>query len=154
MPVEIERKFLIANTDWKENISEEVPIKQGYLSVTPERTIRVRTKGDKGYLTIKGKTINTTRAEYEYEIPLSEALELLGLCNKPLIEKTRYHVVTNGNLWEVDVFEGDNEGLIVAEIELENEAQEIILPNWIGEEVSHQNRYFNSQLSHTPFKNW
>lgn len=154
MPVEIERKFLVANANWKLKINKETPIKQGYLSSNLKRTVRVRVKGDKGYLTIKGKTINTTRAEYEYEIPLSDALEMMDLCENPLIEKTRYEVLANGDLWEIDVFEGDNKGLIVAEIELESEDQEITLPLWIAKEVSHERKYFNSELINNPFKSW
>ena len=154
MPVEIERKFLVANADWELKISKETTIKQGYLSSNPERTVRIRIAGEKGILTIKGKTVNTTRAEYEYEIPLSEALELMDLCEKPLIEKVRYEVLENGNLWEVDVFKGENNGLTVAEIELESETQEFTLPSWIRKEVSQEPKYYNASLIKNPFKNW
>jgi len=154
MAVEIERKFLVANSDWKLKISKEITIKQGYLSSNPERTVRIRIAGEKGIITIKGKTVNTTRAEYEYEIPLSEALELMELCEKPLIEKARYEILEHGNLWELDVFEGDNKGLIVAEIELESENQEFILPAWAGKEVSHESKYYNASLIKNSFKNW
>lgn len=154
MPIEIERKFLVANSDWKLKISKEITIKQGYLSSNPERIVRIRIAGEKGIITIKGKTVNTTRAEYEYEIPFSETLELMDLCEKPLIEKIRYEVLEKGNLWEVDVFEGDNKGLIVAEIELECEDQEVLLPEWVGVEVSHESKYYNASLINNPFKNW
>tara|TARA_B100000809_G_scaffold33236_2_gene29051 strand:- start:1510 stop:1974 length:465 start_codon:yes stop_codon:yes gene_type:complete len=154
MPIEIERKFLVAKADWKLKINKETLIKQGYLSSKPERSVRVRIAGEKGIITIKGKTIKTTRAEYEYEIPLVDAINLMDLCEKPLIEKTRYNVLENGNLWEVDVFEGDNKGLTVAEIELESEEQEFVLPKWIGQEVSHENRYYNASLIKHPFITW
>ena len=154
MPLEIERKFLISNSVWKLKIDAETTIKQGYLSSNPERTVRIRIAGQKGIITIKGKTVNTTRAEYEYEIPLADALNLMELCEKPLIEKTRYNVLENGNLWEVDIFDGENKGLIVAEIELESEDQEFILPNWVGKEVSHEAKYYNTSLIKYPFKDW
>ena len=120
----------------------------------PARTVRVRIKKGKGFLTIKGKTIKTTRQEFEYEIPLEEAQELLAWCVPSIIEKTRYLVKYEGLTWEIDVFEGDNKGLEVAEIELEKEAQIITLPTWIGQEVSHEARYYNANLITTPFKNW
>jgi len=154
MPIEIERKFLVANSDWKLNIRKEIRIQQGYLSAHPERTVRVRIASEKGIITIKGKTINTTRAEYEYEIPLSEAIELMRLCEKPILEKTRYEVLENGNCWEIDVFSGENKGLIVAEIELESETQEFSLPKWAGKEVSQEIKYYNSSLIKAPFKDW
>jgi adenylate cyclase len=154
MPIEIERKFLVANSDWKNNISTATLIQQGYLNSTPKRTVRVRISGEKGYLTIKGKTINTTRAEFEYEIPLLEAQELIKLCERPFIDKTRYEVVENGNCWEIDVFIGENKGLTVAEIELESEGQEFTLPKWLGKEVSHEAKYYNASLIKVPFKNW
>ena len=154
MPIEIERKFLIANSDWKLKISTEKRIQQGYLNSTPERTVRVRIKGTKGYLTIKGKTVNTSRAEFEYEIPLLEAQQMMALCEKPLIEKTRYEVLENGNCWEIDVFEGDNKGLTVAEIELESEDESFKIPSWAGKEVSHEPKYYNVSLIQHPFKNW
>jgi adenylate cyclase len=154
MPIEIERKFLVSNSDWKLNISKEIIIQQGYLSANPERTVRVRIAKEKGFLTIKGKTINTTRAEYEYEIPLSEAKELMTLCEKPILEKTRYEVLENGNCWEIDVFSGDIKGLIVAEIELESETQEFISPKWIGTEVSQETKYYKASLIKVHFKDW
>lgn len=154
MGLEIERKFLLANNKWRKNANSGNSIKQGYLNSHIERTVRVRVTKNKSTLNVKGKTAKTTRLEYEYEIPLLEAEQLLELCEKPIIEKTRYEIVENGNLWEVDEFEGDNSGLIIAEIELESEDQEVILPQWIGEEVSDDTRYYNSSLMKHPFKDW
>ena len=154
MGIEIERKFLLANTDWKLLSNEGTPIKQGYLNSNPERTTRVRVKGDKGFITIKGKNEGTKRLEFEYEIPINDAEELLALCEKPTIEKIRYEVHINNNIWEIDVFEGENQGLIIAEVELESENQEVMIPSWIGEEVSHENKYYNSELIKMPFTKW
>ncbi len=154
MGVEIERKFLLKNTDWQDVAGAGQVIKQGYLSLVKERTVRVRVKDAKGFLTIKGKTVNTTRVEFEYEIPLAEAEALLNLCEGAIIDKTRYNIVAKNLVWEVDVFEGDNKGLVIAEVELESEAQEINLPDWIGEEVSADSRYYNANLVTNPFKTW
>lgn len=154
MGLEIERKFLVKNTNWKGLIEQKNYIKQGYLNSNIERTVRVRITNQTAFLTIKGKTKNTTRQEFEYEIPFEDAESLLKLCETPLIEKVRYTVKHEGKLWEIDKFEGDNEGLVVAEIELANEDEEITLPNWIGEEVSHDAKYYNSSLIRKPFKNW
>ncbi|MFK8005275.1 MAG: CYTH domain-containing protein [Saprospiraceae bacterium] len=154
MPKEIERKFLLKNDNWKPQFTTRTIIKQGYLSTKKERTVRVRVLGEKGFLTIKGKTVGMTRLEFEYEIPVQEAKELLQLCEKPLIEKERFIVLMGKLKWEIDIFEGDNEGLELAEVELENEEQEVEIPEWIGEEVTFDNRYFNSSLVKLPFKNW
>ena len=129
-------------------------IKQGYLSSDIDRNVRVRLYGEKGKLTIKGRTKNLSRAEFEYDIPLEEAKALIEMCERPIIAKTRYLVKAQGNTWEIDVFEGENEGLIVAEIELANENQAITLPDWIGEEVSQDTRYYNVALIKHPFKHW
>jgi len=154
MPKEIERKFLLKNDNWKSQFTSRKIIKQGYLSTQKERTVRVRVLGKKGFLTIKGKTVGMTRLEFEYEIPVQEAEELLLLCQKPLIEKERF-IVSIGKLnWEIDIFEGDNEGLELAEVELENEDQVVEVPDWVGEEVTFDNRYFNSSLVKLPFKDW
>ncbi|MCK4888804.1 MAG: CYTH domain-containing protein [Candidatus Aminicenantes bacterium] len=154
MGKEIERKFLIKGNDWKKN-SKEVLFRQGYLSTVKERTVRVRTIDNKGFLTIKGITVGATRAEYEYEISVSDANEMLdSLCEKPIIEKTRTKIEYKGLIWEVDEFFGENEGLIVAEVELVSEDQEPAIPEWIGEEVTGDPRYFNSNLIKNPFKNW
>ena len=154
MPLEIERKFLVDNSDWKLKIQREIPIKQGYLNSTPDRTVRVRIAGEKSWITIKGKTIHTSRKEFEYEIPLNEALELIQMCERPLIEKTRYEILENGKLWEIDVFDGENNGLIVAEIELKSESEKFTFPKWLGKEVSHENKYYNASLIKNPFQNW
>lgn len=154
MPQEIERKFLLKNNDWKKEISCSTEIRQGYLSLDNERNVRVRTRGKKGILTIKGKTENISRKEFEYEIPQLEAEELLDLCHRPLIEKIRHEIVIGNHTWEIDEFLGENEGLIVAEIELEAEKQLFEKPNWLGKEVSDDVRYYNASLVKLAFKDW
>ena len=154
MALEIERKFLLKNDNWKALVKEEILIKQGYLNSEKERTVRVRTYGDKGVITIKGKTNNLTRKEFEYAIPLTEALQMLEIAEKPLIEKTRFIVINNGNTWEIDVFEGMNNGLLVAEIELESENEKFEIPEWIGQEVSTDPKYYNACLIKHPFTAW
>lgn len=151
--VEIERKFLIKTELWKP-IEKGTEIKQGYLSVNPERVVRVRIAGEKSFLTIKGKSIGLTRPEYEYEIPKNEAEELLRLCLDYPVEKMRYKEKINGLTWEIDVFSGANSGLVIAEVELTSEEQKLDLPVWIGEEVSDDYRYYNSWLSGNPFSKW
>ena len=154
MAHEIERKFLITGEAWRE-LAKGTAYRQGYLSTVKERTVRVRTIDDKGFLTIKGITVGATRAEYEYEIPAEDANEMLDdLCEQPIIEKKRYKVPLDGFIWEIDEFGGVNEGLIVAEIELESEDQEFNKPDWIGDEVSGDPRYFNSNLIANPFTTW
>lgn len=154
MGKEIERKFLLINNDWKLEANNGKKIIQGYLCSSDESTTRVRLYGDQAFLTIKGKTVGITRAEFEYEIPVNEALEIFKLCRKPLIEKTRY-LVKNGNLkWEIDIFEGENNGLEVAEIELNSEFQNFDKPYWLGKEVTYENKYYNSILVQNPYKNW
>jgi len=154
MGLEIERKFLIKNEDWKKSIQKQYTIKQGYLNTDPDRTVRIRIKGSKGILTIKGKTVKATRPEYEYEIPLKDAEEMIEFCEKPIIEKTRYIVEHQNKIWEIDIFGGENEGLIIAEIELDDENETFKIPDWIGTEVTTDTRYYNSNLSNTPFKQW
>lgn len=153
MPQEIERKFLLKNDDWRKD-AKGTFLKQGYLSTDKNRTIRVRVKGEKAYLTIKGITVNTARPEFEYEIPLDEANELFELCEKPLIEKTRYEVEYDNLTWEIDIFEGENKGLILAEVELQSVNQKVKLPDWIGEEVTGNRAYSNSNLVINPFSKW
>ncbi|NCG26427.1 MAG: CYTH domain-containing protein [Verrucomicrobiales bacterium] len=154
MGKEIERKYWIKEDTWRKNASGTT-YRQGYLSTVKERTVRVRTIDDKGFLTIKGITISTTRREYEYEIPMVDANEMLDeLCEKPIIEKTRFKISHAGLTWEIDEFAGVNQGLIVAEVELESEDQNIDFPPWVGEEVSSDPRYFNSNLIANPFANW
>jgi len=147
MPVEIERKFLVQNNTWQECVDAGVLYRQGYLLVSPEKTIRVRIVSQTAFLTIKGKSTGITRAEFEYEIPYSHATELLALCEGRIIEKQRYRFLYNGQLWEIDRFLGKNKGLVLAEVELESEDQKIELPPWIGEEVSTNPAYYNSTLS-------
>jgi adenylate cyclase len=154
MPTEIERKFLLSSDSWRKHCNKGISLKQGYLNSHKDRTIRVRIAGDAAWLTIKGRTTHNSRPEFEYEIPLADAISMLSLCEKPLIEKCRYIVIENNLTWEIDVFEGENEGLVVAEVELDSEKQEIDLPDWVGEEVSFDVRYFNANLVAFPFSKW
>lgn len=154
MAKEIERKFLVKTAAWKPH-GAGVPFKQGYLNTQKERVVRVRIEGDKAKLTIKGVTTGVTRSEFEYPIPVEDAAILLdNLCEKPLIDKHRHAEVHGGKTWEIDVFHGDNEGLVVAEIELGSETETFVRPDWAGEEVSSDPRYFNSNLLKHPFKKW
>ena len=154
MGIEIERKFLLTGTTWK-NLAPGTSYRQGYLNSIKERTVRVRTIDDKGFLTIKGISVGATRVEYEYEIPFDDAENLLNeLCEKPIIEKNRYKITHGGFVWEVDEFFGENEGLVVAEIELESEDQTFEKPEWVGVEVTGDPRYFNSNLIKNPFLKW
>ncbi|WP_017729855.1 CYTH domain-containing protein [Nafulsella turpanensis] len=155
MAQETERKFLPLY-HWKERVKDIIgeEIRQGYLNEDPHRTIRVRIKGNKGFLTIKGKTEGISRQEFEYPIPQQDAEGLLLLCKGPLIEKRRFTFMEGPQQWEVDEFFGDNAGLVIAEAELEHDLQALELPEWIGEEVSHDPRYYNSQLSQKPFGSW
>jgi adenylate cyclase len=154
--IEIERKFLVKSSDFKEQAFAQNQIAQGYLSSLPERTVRVRIKGKKGFLTIKGIGHHggMSRFEWENEIPLDEAQELLKLCEKGKIEKTRYEIRSGKHVFEVDEFYGENEGLIMAEIELESETDSFEKPDWLGEEVTNDERYYNAYLSKKPFKTW
>ncbi len=155
MGIEIERKFLVTNDNWREAASAALPIKQGYLVGGKEASVRVRLQGDKANLNIKSATLGVRRQEFEYAIPLEEAeLILTTLCQRPIIEKTRYLVSYANKQWEVDVFEGDNAGLIVAELELQDETEQFDPPPWLGEEVSDDPRYYNSCLSQHPYKDW
>lgn len=155
MPQEIERKFLVKG-DFKKYSSAKIKIKQGYLSTARERTVRVRVKGDKGYLTIKGIPNETgmSRYEWEKEIPLPEAEDLLTLCEAGLIEKVRFIVPDGEFTFEVDEFYGENQGLVVAEIELKSESDKFPRPVWLGEEVTGDLRYYNSMLIKNPFTRW
>lgn len=152
MPTEIERKFLIVGSDWR----TEAPTYcvQGYLNRDKERTVRVRIMDLQGFLTVKGLTVGATRPEFEYEIPLDEAHDLLPLCHGSLIQKMRHVQEYGGLTWEVDEFLGDNSGLIVGEVELEHEHQAIIIPPWAGKEVTDEPRYYNSNLSLSPYCEW
>ncbi len=154
MGTEIERKFLLKGDAWR-SLTVGTKYRQGYLNSTKERVVRVRTIDDKGFLTIKGITTGATRVEYEYEIPNTEATAMLDdLCEKPLIEKNRYKIDFDGLVWEVDEFFGENQGLIVAEVELKSEDQHFEKPEWIGDEVTGDPRYFNSNLILNPFAKW
>jgi len=154
MAKEIERKFLVRGEVWREK-AEGLSYRQGYLSTEKERTVRVRTIDSKGFLTIKGINVGATRNEFEYDIPVEDANQMLDeLCLKPIIEKKRYQIEHGGFIWEVDEFFGDNEGLILAEIELESENQSFETPSWIAEEVTGDPRYFNSNLIAQPFSSW
>lgn len=154
MAIEIERKFLVRSNEWRKD-AVGTPYRQGYLTTDPERTVRVRLAGDKGFLTIKGKTEGMSRCEFEYPIPVAEASELLDtLCLSPLIEKIRYCVKYAEHLWEIDEFAGENAGLILAEVELDSSDQLVELPPWVGEEVTTDPRYYNASLSQTPYQSW
>lgn len=154
MGKEIERKFLVTGDAWRE-LATGTFYRQGYLSTVKERTVRVRTINDKGFLTIKGISVGATRAEYEYEIPVADANAMLNeLCERPLVEKSRYKIKHEGHVWELDEFKGENQGLILAEIELSNEKESFTKPEWIGEEVTGDPRYFNSNLIKNPFTTW
>jgi adenylate cyclase len=154
MGLEIERKFLIKNDSWKNEIKKTISIRQGYLNSEVERTVRIRIQGERGVLTIKGKNQNVTRKEFEYQIPLDDALNLLSMCEKPIIEKTRFLIPSNRSTWEIDVFDGENKGLVIAEIELTSEEESFDIPNWLGEEVSSESKYYNSSLITNPYGNW
>jgi adenylate cyclase len=154
--IEIERKFLVLNTSFFDLAVAKNRIVQGYLNSNPERTVRIRIKGDNGYLTIKGKGNESgmTRLEWETKIPVADAEKLLPLCENGVIKKIRYEIPVGNHLYEVDVFEGLNEGLIIAEIELESEQETFEKPEWLGVEVTGIERYYNAYLSNRPFKNW
>jgi adenylate cyclase len=155
MAQEIERKFLVEG-DFKSFSTKQTRIIQGYLSSVPERTVRVRVKGDKGYITIKGigNKSGVSRYEWEKEIPVTEAQELMKICEPGVIDKTRYQVEVGKHVFEVDEFYGENEGLIVAEIELSSEKEKFEKPGWLGEEVTGDVRYFNSMLMKMPYSKW
>jgi adenylate cyclase len=154
--LEIERKFLVTSEDFKKEAFTQNRIAQGYLSSVPERTVRVRIKGNKGFLTIKGSSNESglSRFEWEKEIPVDEAAALLKLCEKGIIDKIRFEVKMGNHVFEIDEFYGDNEGLLMAEIELKSETETFEKPNWLGEEVTNDNRYYNSYLSRNPYRNW
>ena len=155
MGVEIERKFLVVDDSWRDSASVGMRYRQGYLSTDPRSSVRVRVCGEKAWLNIKGAAVGMTRSEYEYEIPPADAHAILEeLCVKPLIEKTRFIVEHDGRAWEVDVFDGDNAGLVVAELELESVRDEFTLPAWAGEDVSGDVRYYNQRLVEHPYSRW
>lgn len=154
--IEIERKFLVTSNDFIEQAFSNQRIVQAYLSSVPERAVRIRIKGNKGFLTIKGKSCNngTSRLEWEKEIDLHDAERLLTICEKGMIDKIRYEVQQGKHVFEVDVFSGENNGLIIAEIELEDENEPFEKPSWLGIEVTNDERYYNVYLTQKPFKDW
>lgn len=155
MGTEIERKFLVVGDAWRSAATSAAHITQGYLSGTSGTTVRVRTRGDRGFLTVKGRTEGFSRAEFEYEIPLADAQAMLGtLAVGPVIDKIRFLVPVGAHMWEVDVFAGANRGLVVAEIELATADASFEHPEWLGAEVSHDPRYFNSALARRPYTTW
>jgi adenylate cyclase len=152
--VEIERKFLVVGDSWRSH-GTGIRYCQGYIPTSGLVTVRVRAAGDKAFLTVKGPTLGLSRAEYEYPIPAADANEMLDtLCDKPLIDKTRYVLRLGGVVWEVDEFHAENAGLVVAEVELTDDQQMPPLPEWIGAEVSHDRRYTNASLSKRPYSTW
>jgi adenylate cyclase len=151
---EIERKFLVRSDGWK-NLAQGTRLRQGYLASSQNATVRIRSAGDVGFLTIKGTRIGITRREYEYEIPVAEADAMIeAMCRRRTVEKTRYRVEHEGVVWEVDEFHGANAGLVTAEVELEREDQPFSKPEWIGKEVSMDVRYANSALAVRPYRDW
>lgn len=153
MNIEIERKFLLKNDNWRDG-AVGVHYKQAYLNEKGDNTVRVRIEGDKAKLTIKGKSSNISRLEFEYDIPMADAEALFTLAKTPIVEKFRYKIMYAGNCWEVDEFLGLNRGLVVAEIELESETQSFEKPDWIGMEVSGDKRYTNANLARKPYCEW
>lgn len=154
--IEIERKYLVSSEEFKNECRSRTLIKQGFLNTDPNRVVRIRQHGEVGYLTVKGRSNDsgTTRQEWEWEIALNDAIALLQICEPGIIEKVRYEVVFEDQKFEIDEFRGANEGLILAEIELRSEEEVIIKPNWLGVEVTGDIRYYNSNLSKNPYKNW
>jgi CYTH domain-containing protein len=155
MAEEIERKFLVAGDEWRRLAVSSQMLRQGYLSTVKERTVRVRLVDGAGFLTVKGITLGATRAEFEYPVPGDDAAAMLDdLCERPLVEKTRHLVEHEGLTWEIDEFAGVNEGLIVAEVELDADDQDVPLPTWVGAEVTDDPRYFNANLIAHPYSEW
>jgi adenylate cyclase len=155
MATEIEHKFLIRDDRWRQQVERSVRMRQGYLTSDARCSVRVRVAGGQGFLNIKSGTLGIQRSEYEYPIPLAEAEEILDtLCEQPLLEKTRHFVRVGAHLWEIDEFAGANAGLIVAEVELSRPDEPFERPDWAGEDVSHDIRYYNSQLARHPYATW
>jgi adenylate cyclase len=155
MALEIERKFLVLNDDWRATVERATPIRQGYFCRTPLMCARIRVLGDQGFITIKSEHGSLVRHEFEYEIPKPDAIEMINrFCIEPIIAKTRHSVTYHGNLWTIDVFEGANTGLVVAEVELTDAAQSVALPPWAGADVTSDKRYGNANLASNPFTTW
>lgn len=154
MAQEIERKFLVTDLSWQHKATKKL-YRQGYIPTQNRTSVRVRIAGEQGYLTVKGPNIGLTRLEYEYEIPIADAEDLLNhLCSAPLIEKWRYQLTVGKHLWEIDEFLGDNAGLVLAEIELASETESFVMPQWVDQEVSHDPRYYNANLAKHPYRSW
>lgn len=155
MGIEIEHKFLVSDDRWRQRVERSVRMRQGYLTSDARCSVRVRVAGGQGFLNIKSGTLGIRRSEYEYPIPLAEAEEILdALCEKPLLEKIRHFVSHDQHVWEIDEFAGDNAGLIVAEVELSRPDEPFARPDWLGEDVSLDIRYYNSQLARRPYTTW
>ena len=155
MAIEIERKFLLRDDRWRQQVVRSARMRQGYLTSDARCSVRVRVANGQGFLNLKSGTLGIQRSEYEYPIPLAEAEEILDtLCEKPLLEKTRHYLYVGEHLWEIDEFAGDNAGLIVAEVELRRPDEPFARPDWLGEDVSHDIRYYNSQLARHPYQSW
>ncbi len=155
MPIEIERKFLLANDTWRPQVTRYERLHQGYLTTEQACSVRVRIAGEAAFLNFKSATLGIARHEFEYPVPLADAREMLDLfCRGRALDKVRYYVPHGRHLWEIDVFEGRNLGLVVAEIELSDVAEVFARPTWLGREVSHDPRYFNSRLITAPFLSW
>lgn len=155
MATEIERKFLVVNEGWREQVTSHKVMMQGYFAGGEKASIRIRISGDHANLNIKSATLGVTRKEYEISVPVEDAREMIeNLCEKPVIEKTRHYIPQGQHTWEVDEFVGDNEGLVVAEIELSDAEEEFEKPAWLGKEVSDDTRYYNVCLVKNPYKNW
>ena len=155
MATEIERKFLVKDNSWQSQVEKQKSMRQGYMVGSEKASVRVRLSDDRAWLNIKSATLGVTRQEYELDLPVDDANEMLDtLCEKPLIEKTRHYVRIDKHLWEIDVFEGDNAGLVVAEIELADKDEAFLKPDWLGEEVSEDPRYYNVCLARHPYKDW
>jgi adenylate cyclase len=152
---EIERKFLVSSSGWRDGARASIPMVQGYLAQTGVCSVRVRIGGDRAWLNFKGLTIGARRTEFEYAIPIEDARQMLDLyCDRPLIEKTRHYVRYGDHDWEIDEFEGANAGLIVAEVELAKEDETFATPDWVGREVTHDPRYYNMCLVEHPWSEW
>lgn len=155
MAIEIERKFLLKNNSWRQHITESNLIRQGYLAPLETSSVRVRVEGDKANINVKSATVGITRLEFEYEIPMNDAIEMLDkLCPKPQVHKTRHLVKYGDHIWEIDEFYDENQGLLVAEIELKNVDEIFDRPDWLGEEVSNDTRYYNVNLVNKPYEKW
>ncbi len=155
MGIEVERKFLVSDESWRDGVTSSTRIVQGYIAQTSSATVRVRVKGDRGFLTIKGSSVGVSRSEFEYEVPVADALAMLDeLAQGPVIDKVRHLVPVGGHVWEVDVFAGENAPLVMAEVELTDSQEAFDRPDWAGAEVSDDQRYFNVNLARSPYSTW